>query len=379
MRIAYLSTFYPYRGGIAQFNAALLKTFIKRGHEVKAFTFTRQYPNILFPGKSQFAGANDSMEDVHAQRVLDTINPLTYCKTARSIMQFNPDMLITKYWMPFFAPALGTVTHQLKKKGVVNIAVLDNVIPHEKKFYDRILTRYFLNNCNAFVAMSQNVADDLKTFLPSANFALQPHPIFDFGQAVSKEAAKDKLGLSANDNYIIFFGFIRKYKGLDLLLEAMANKRTANLNFKLIVAGEFYGDSSFYINKIREYGLQDKVVLRTDYIPSEMVRYYFCAADLVVQPYRSATQSGVTQIAYHFEKPMLVTDVGGLAEIVPNGKAGYVVQPLAAEIANALADFYEHKTEREPAMTEGCRDEKKRFLWDSFADGIEGLYKKVKG
>jgi len=375
MRIAYLSTFYPYRGGIAQFNAALLKAFGKK-HEVKAYTFKRQYPELLFPGKTQYAGEKDSAEDVGATRVLDTINPFTYGSTAKTIMQFKPDIMITKYWMPFFSPALGTVAKSLKKKGVVNVAVLDNVIPHEKKFYDKILTRYFLNNYHAFVAMSQSVADDLLTFKPNAKYALHPHPIFDFGTPVSKKEAKDRLGLEENTNYILFFGFIRRYKGLDMLLEAMADARIKNKNLKVIVAGEYYEDGSFYENKIKEHGIEEKVVLRTDYIPSEMVKYYFCACDMVVQPYRSATQSGVTQIAYHFEKPMLVTDVGGLSEIVPNGKAGYVIEPKPSAIADALSDFYDNA--REAAFCAAVANEKKRFQWDSFAAAIEDLYRQVK-
>jgi len=375
MRIAYLSTFYPYRGGIAQFNAALLKAFGKN-HEVKAFTFKRQYPELLFPGKTQYADAKDSAEDVGAVRVLDTINPLTYGKTANAILEFKPDIMITKYWMPFFAPSLGTVAKTLKKNGVVNIAVLDNVIPHEEKFYDRTLTKYFLNNYHAFVAMSKSVADDLLTFVPNAKYALHPHPLFDFGEPTSKRDAKAKLGLNEGDNYILFFGFIRRYKGLDMLLEAMADARIRGRNLKVIVAGEYYEDKTFYDNKIKELGIEDKVVLHTDYIPSDMVRYYFCAADMIVQPYRSATQSGVTQIAYHFEKPMLVTDVGGLSEIVPHNKVGYVVQPNPAAIAEALNDFYENK--REASFSANTKEEKKRFQWESFAAAIEDLYKQVK-
>jgi glycosyltransferase involved in cell wall biosynthesis len=376
LRIAYLSTFYPYRGGIAQFNAALLQAFAVK-YETKAFTFTRQYPELLFPGKTQYAGEKDSAEDVHALRVLDSVNPLTYGKTAKAILEFKPDIMITKYWMPFFSPSLGTVAKTLKKNGVVNVAVLDNVIPHEKKFYDRMLTRYFLSNYHAFMAMSKSVADDLVSFVPQAKYALHPHPIFDFGQAIAKNEAKAKLGLSATDNYILFFGFIRRYKGLDMLLEAMADKRIKDRNLKLVVAGEYYEDGSFYEDKIKEYDLQDKIVLHTDYIPSEMVKYYFCAADMIVQPYRSATQSGVTQIAYHFEKPMLVTDVGGLSEIVPNGRVGYVVQPNPIAIANALDDFYANA--RESSFSANSREEKKRFQWSSFAEAIEGLYKQVKG
>ncbi|MGP8213993.1 MAG: glycosyltransferase [Bacteroidia bacterium] len=375
MRIAYLSTFYPYRGGIAQFNAALFNELARR-HEIKAFTFTRQYPEILFPGKTQYAEAKDSAEDVKAVRLLDTVNPLTYGKTAKAILQFKPDMMITKYWMPFFAPSLGTVAKRLKSKGVINISILDNVIPHEQKFYDKILTRYFINNNHGFVAMSRNVADDLLTFSPHADYVLHPHPMFDFGERVSKEEAKARLGLSPKDSYMLFFGFIRRYKGLDLLLDAMADARVKGKGPKLVVAGEYYEDGSYYENKIKELGLQDSIVMHTNYIPSEMVRYYFSAADMVVQPYRSATQSGVTQIAYHFEKPMLVTDVGGLSEIVPNGKVGYVVQPDAGAIAEAINDFYENS--REAGFSANARTEKKRFEWDSFAAAIEGLYKKIK-
>jgi len=376
MRIAYLSTFYPFRGGIAQFNAALFNEFAKH-NEIKAFTFIRQYPELLFPGKTQYAEAKDSAEDVKAIRVLDTVNPLTYGKTAKAILEFKPDLMITKYWMPFFSPSLGTVAKKLKKKGVINISVLDNVIPHEQKFYDKTLTKYFLKNNHAFVAMSQNVVDDLLSFNPNAVYALHPHPMFDFGQKVSKEEAKAKLGLSPTDSYMLFFGFIRRYKGLDLLLEAMADGRVKDTNVKLVVAGEYYEDGAYYENKVKEYGIGDRVAMHTNYIPSDMVRYYFSAADIVVQPYRSATQSGVTQIAYHFDKPMLVTDVGGLSEIVPNGKVGYVVQPNAGAIADAISDFYQNK--REETFVANTQNEKKRFQWDSFASAIEGLYKKVKG
>jgi D-inositol-3-phosphate glycosyltransferase len=285
--------------------------------------------------------------------------------------------MITKYWMPYFSPSLGTVAKRLKKQGVINISILDNVIPHEQKFYDKALTRYFVNNNHGFVAMSQNVADDLLTFAPKANYILHPHPMFDFGQKVSKEEAKAKLGLSPSDSYMLFFGFIRRYKGLDMLLEAMADARIKNKKLKLVVAGEYYEDGKYYEDKIKEYCLQDSVAMHTNYIPSEMVRYYFSAADMVVQPYRSATQSGVTQIAYHFDKPMLVTDVGGLSEIVPHGKVGYVVQPNVPAIADAINDFYENK--REAGYVANTQLEKKRFQWDSFASSIEGLYKKIKG
>lgn len=375
MRIAYLSTFYPYRGGIAQFNAALYKALSAR-HEMKAFTFTRQYPELLFPGKTQYAEAGDTDGDVNALRILDSVNPFTYAKTAKAILQFKPDIMITKYWMPYFGPSLGTVAGMLKKKGVFNVSILDNVIPHEKKFYDNTLTKYFIKRNHAFVAMSRSVVDDLLTFNPQANYALHPHPIFDFGEKIDKQAAKQKLGLNPADQYLLFFGFIRRYKGLDLLLEAMADEKIKGKKIKVIVAGEYYEDAAYYNDKIKEYGIEENVILHTDYIPSDMVKYYFCAADMVVQPYRSATQSGVTQIAYHFEKPMLVTNVGGLSEIVPNGKVGYVVQPSAPDIALAINDYYDNS--RETLFSANIKEEKKRFQWDSFAAVIEGLYDKGK-
>jgi glycosyltransferase involved in cell wall biosynthesis len=371
MRIAYLSTFYPYRGGIAQFNAALYNTLAKR-HEMKAFTFTRQYPELLFPGKTQYAEQGDKDGDVNALRILDTINPFTYRKTANSILEFKPDMMITKFWMPYFGPSLGTVAGILKKRGVFNLSILDNVIPHEKKFYDKALTQYFVNRNRAFIVMSKSVGDDLLKFNPQAEYTLHPHPIFDFGEKINKQDAKAKLGLNPDNFYLLFFGFIRRYKGLDLLLEAFAGNKMKNEKVKIVVAGEYYEDASFYNDKIKEYGIGEKVVLKTDYIPSDLVKYYFSAADMIVQPYRSATQSGVTQIAYHFEKPMLVTDVGGLSEIVPDGKVGYVVQPDSISIANAINDFYENS--REVHFIANIKEEKKRFQWDSFANAIEELY-----
>ncbi len=373
MRIAFLSPFYPYRGGIAHSGAALYKALGKR-HEMKAFTFTRQYPKLLFPGKTQYEEEGDTYGDVGAMRVLDTINPFTYYKTANEILKFQPQMTIIKYWMPYFAPSLGTVAGILKKKGIYNIAVLDNVIPHESKFYDKILTGYFIKRNNAFMVMSRSVAADLLTFNPHAKYSFHPHPIYDFGEKISKEEAKAKLGLNPADSYLLFFGFIRHYKGLDLLLEAMSDAKIKGRNVRLIVAGEYYEDAKYYENKIKEYGIGDRLILRTSYIPSGDIKYYFCAADMIVQPYRSATQSGVTQIAYHFERPMLVTDVGGLAETVPNGKVGYVLQPDAPAIANAINDFYDNS--REEAFSANVKEEKKRFQWDSFAAALEELYGK---
>jgi glycosyltransferase involved in cell wall biosynthesis len=374
MKIAILSTFYPYRGGIAQFNAALYRE-LEKNHEVKAFTFTRQYPNILFPGKSQMVTPTEGADKIDAARVLDTINPITYYTTAQKIKAFKPDLLIFKYWMSFFAPAFGSVAYLLKKDCKI-ISILDNVIPHEKRMGDKVLTKFFINQNDGFITMSESVLNDLNQFTDTKNKVFIPHPIYNiFGSKVPKNDALNHLQLNPDDKHILFFGFIRRYKGLDLLLEAMSDTRMKQLGIKLIIAGECYEDWSYYQKLIEQYGLQSSIILKTDYIPSEDLKYYFSASDIVVQPYRTATQSGVTQIAYNFERPMLVTNVGGLAEIVPDKKVGYVVETNAAAIADALVDFYSKNREEE--FSRNAAIEKKRFEWDSFISGIENLFKKL--
>lgn len=374
MKIAFLSTFYPYRGGIAQFNAALYRE-LEKHHSVKAFTFTRQYPNILFPGKSQMVTDTDESDKVDAVRVLDTINPFSYYSTAKKIEKFQPDLLIFKYWMTFFAPSFGTVAYLLKNKCKI-ISILDNVIPHEKRIGDRALTKFFINQNHGFVTMSESVLNDLNQFTDNKNKVFIPHPIYNiFGNKVPKVDAVNHLKLNPNDKHILFFGFIRRYKGLDLLLESMADERIRQMGIKLIIAGECYEDWSYYQDLISKYNLQSNIILKTDYIPSEEIKYYFSAADMVVQPYRTATQSGVTQIAYNFERPMLVTYVGGLAEIVPDKKVGYVVPTDPKSIADALIDFYSNSREHDFSINASV--EKKRFEWDSFTKGIEDLYKEI--
>ncbi len=374
MKIAILSTFYPYRGGIAQFNAALYRE-LENNHEVKAFTFKRQYPDLLFPGKSQIVTATEGADKIEALRVLDTINPITYFTTAKKIKAFKPDLLIFKYWMSFFAPAFGTVAFLVKNDCKV-ISFLDNIIPHEKRIGDKALTKFFINQNDGFIAMSESVLNDLNLFTDTTNKLFIPHPIYNiFGSKIPKNEALNHLQLNPNDRHLLFFGFIRRYKGLDLLLEAISDERIRRLNIKLIIAGECYEDWSYYQKIIDERNLQSSIIVKTDYIPSEDLKIYFCAADIVVQPYRTATQSGVTQIAYNFERPMLVTNVGGLAEIVPDKKVGYVTDTNPKSITEALLDFYTNN--REDEFSKNAAIEKKRFEWDSFITGIEELYKKL--
>ncbi|MEO6903087.1 MAG: glycosyltransferase [Bacteroidia bacterium] len=367
---------FPLRGGIANFNEALCRAMNIAAIDTKIVSFSFQYPNFLFPGTTQY-DKGDGPEDIVIETKINSINPFNWIKIAKKIKQESPDYIIVRYWLPFMAPCLGTIAKRVKKNTCIKvIAITDNVIPHEKNFTDNYLTSYFVKQCDGFIAMSQSVLKDLAQFTTNNKKVFLPHPIYDiFGEKVTKSIAKSTLNLVDDEKYILFFGFIRKYKGLDLLLEAMADERIRKLDIKLIVAGEYYEDASLYNQLIAKNKIENKVLLRTEFIPSEQVRYYFCAADIVVQPYKTATQSGVTQIAYHFEKPMLVTNVGGLPEIVPNNKVGYVTELNPQSIANAIVDFYEN--DREQLFIENTITEKKRFQWTSFVQGVEKLFQQI--
>lgn len=367
---------FPLRGGIANFNEALCRAFIKAGIQSRIFSFSLQYPDFLFPGKTQYDKGSSKPLDLKIEILINSVNPFSWFKTVKRIKEENPDYIIIRYWLPFMAPCLGTIARLVKWKTNIKIIVIaDNILPHEKRFGDTFLTNYFVKSCDAFVVMSQSVLDDLKKFLPDPKAVFLPHPIYDiFGEKLTREEALQHLGFRQSYKYLLFFGFIRKYKGLDLLLEAMGDPRIREMNIKLFVAGECYDDLSFYTNIIKENRIEGSVVIKADYIPASEVKNYFCAVDMVVQPYRTATQSGVTQIAYHFEKPMLVTDVGGLAEIVPHLKVGYVVKPTPLAIADAIVHFYENDLEKEFIVN--VISEKKRFLWDAFVQGVSELYQK---
>lgn len=367
---------FPLRGGIANFNEALCRAMNAAGIQTSVYSFSLQYPGFLFPGKTQYdEGAGPSDIVVHTR--INSINPFNWIKVAKEIKAEKPDLVIFRYWLPFMGPCLGTIAKRIKRNSNIKvIAITDNVIPHEKRPGDRTLTSYFIRQCDGFVTMSRAVLNELSAFTQTDKKVFLPHPIYDiFGKKVEKKEALAHLGLNKSDKHVLFFGFIRKYKGLDLLLNAMADKRLKELNVKLIIAGEYYEDAAPYQKIISENGLADRVILRTNYIPSEEVRYYFCAADLVAQPYRSATQSGVTQIAYHFERPMLVTDVGGLPEIVPNNKVGYVTEVDARSIADAIFDYYTSGKEAE--FSSSTAIEKQRFLWSTFVKGLMDLAQKL--
>lgn len=370
MRVVIIGPAYPLRGGLATYNERLARAFQEAGDEVKLVTFSLQYPGFLFPGQTQFStepGPTDLAIDVS----INSVNPWTWWRVGNKLRREKPDLVVFRFWLPFMGPALGSIARRIRSNRHTRIvAITDNVIPHEKRPGDRPFTRYFLAACHGFVTMSRSVLADLRRLHFKQPAQYKPHPLYDnFGPLKSKSEALRVLNLDPSYGYLLFFGFIRAYKGLDVLLEAFADPRLAALPVKLIIAGEYYEDAAPYEALIQQHKLESRLIRATDFIPNERVVDYFCAADMVVQPYKNATQSGVSQIAYHFERPMLVTDVGGLAELIPDGEVGYVVKPTAQAIANALVDFYEHQ--RESEFTAGVWARKKEFSWSEMVKALK--------
>ena len=372
MKITILGPAHPLRGGIAALNERLAQQLVAEGHDVNIVSFALQYPKLLFPGKTQYSDEKVNFPFSISQEV-NSIHPLNWLKTGKKIRKEKPDLLIVRFWLPFMAMSLGTICKLVKKNNHTKIiSIVDNIIPHEKRAGDRILSSYFTKNVDGFIAMSKNVLDDLALFDKTKPKKYSPHPIYDhYGKIESRETALQKLGLDTKYRYMLFFGFIRDYKGLDMLLQAISDDYFNQNKIKLIVAGEFYTDEAPYQQLINKLNLKDRVILKTDYIPNSEVENYFNAADIVAQPYKSATQSGVTQIGYHFNKPMLVTDVGGLSEIIPNGRAGYVVPPDSESIKTALIDFFENN--RAETFMREIKKEKERFSWDKMTTTIYTL------
>ena len=373
-KIILLGTTWPFRsGGIATFNERLTRALIDGGDEVINYTFSLQYPSLFFPGKTQLSD-QPAPEGLDIKIKVNSVNPFNWVAVGREIKRLKPDLLLVRYWTPFMAPCLGTIARIVRKNNHTKvIAIADNVIPHEKHFIDNALTDYFIGSCDGFITMSRAVLSDLKHFTPFAPMVYTPHPLYDtFGMMVPREQALKQLNLNPDFRYLLFFGFIRDYKGLDWLLEAFGDEKLRRFPVKLIIAGEFYTSSEKYLKIIREKNLADHVILRTDFIPDHDVANYFGAADMIVQPYKSATQSGVTQIAFHYNKPMLVTDVGGLGEIIPHGKVGYVVNPGPDAITEAIFDFYDN--DRNDFFTANVISEKEKFSWGTMVETIEIVF-----
>ncbi|MBQ2037808.1 MAG: glycosyltransferase [Alistipes sp.] len=366
MKIVVLGPAHPYRGGLATIMETMAREYQGRGHEVKIYTFSLQYPSLLFPGKSQFV-TTPPPTDLHIERVMNTVNPVNWVRLGLRLKRERPDMVLMKYWTPFMAPCFGTVARIARTNGVTKfICQVDNVEPHEHHIIDKPCNHYYLGAVDGFVYMSEQVGGELKAYT-SVPMIFSPHPMFEnFGAAVERGEACEKLKLDPGQQYSLFFGLIRDYKGLDLLLEAWARWKPAGR--KLLVAGEFYASREKTYELIEKLGLQDDVVMHVGFVADEDVRYYFSAADSLLLPYRTATQSGVTQIAYNFSMPMLVTGVGGLPEIVPDGRVGVVCEPSVDGILEGLHRLYADKElER---MKANFAEERKRFSWATMCDKL---------
>jgi glycosyltransferase involved in cell wall biosynthesis len=368
-KIVIIGPAYPLRGGLATFNQRLAKEFNQTGQHCTIYSFSLQYPSFLFPGKTQYSD-EPAPKDIIIHTIINSINPFNWIKVGNRLQKEKPDIIVVRYWLPFMGPALGTILRKAQKnKHTKIICIADNVLPHEKRPGDKAFTKYFLKSCEAFITMSEKVMNDLRTFEKNKPAKYVQHPLYDnFGPIISKAEARKRIGLTEGEKIILFFGFIRKYKGLDILLEAMSFLKTSGI--KLLIAGEFYEDEKSYREQIEKLHIRENLILKTDFIPDSEVQYYLCAADVVVQPYRNATQSGVTPLAYHFEKPMIVTNVGGLPALVPNEKAGLVVEPEAKCIADAIIRYYQLG---ENYFIPHLRTEKQKYSWANMVNTITQL------
>ena len=375
--IIILGPAHPFRGGgITTFNERLATEFQEQGYEVTMYNFSLQYPAFLFPGKSQYS-TEPAPTHLKILQKVNSINPFNWINVGRELRKLQPDLVVVRYWLPLMGPALGTILRQVKKNRHTKvIAITDNVIPHEKRPGDKTFTRFFLKPCDAFITMSDKVMKDLKSVEPDKPAIQVAHPLYDnFGPAVSKETARAALRISNEESILLFFGFIRKYKGLDILLEAMRLIKDQSTGSslrvpKLLIAGEYYEDEKLYQQKIDALGIRDLLILETHFITDSEVKNYFCAADVVIQPYRNATQSGVTPLAYHYEKPMIVTNVGALPDYVPHQKAGLVADPEPASLAAAIQQYF---VLGEAFFLPQLREEKKKYSWQALTEKIIDL------
>jgi glycosyltransferase involved in cell wall biosynthesis len=372
-KVVIIGPAHPLRGGLATFNERLARQFMAEGFDTTIFTFSLQYPKFIFPGTTQYS-SEPAPADLTIEVAMNSINPFNWWKVGRRLKKMRPDIIVVRYWLPLMGPCLGTILRKVKKNRFTKIiCIADNIIPHEKRAGDKPFTRYFIKPIDAFVTMSEKVMADLRLFTTTKPARQVLHPLYDnFGAAIPMTEAREKAGLPAQGRLLLFFGFIRKYKGLDMLLQAMhmLQQQPGGAPCKLVVAGEFYEDEAPYLQQVKDLRLEETVILKTQFIPDSEVRHYLCSADCVVQPYRNATQSGVTPLAYHFEKPMIVTNVGGLPALVPDGVAGLIAAPNPEDIARKINDFFAGEPQR---FLPGLQTEKKNYAWDKLTGTIVSL------
>ena len=365
---------WPLRGGLAAFDEKLAICFSEKGIQSSIHTFSLQYPSLLFPGKTQYS-TQPAPQGINIKATINSINPFNWMKVGWQIMREKPDLIIVRYWIPFLGPCLGTIlkiVHWNRHTKVISI--VDNIIPHEKRLGDTLFTKYFASSIDGFVTMSEKVKNDVKLFSHKPTL-VSPHPIFDhFGSTIPTLQARTQLGLGENDKIILFFGYIRKYKGLDLLIQAMKDIRIQQLGIRLLVVGEFYDAAQPYIDLVNDLALQNQITFYDQFVPDQEVTNYVSAADFIIQPYKNATQSGVTPLAYHFSKPMLVTNVGGLADTVPHLKVGVVTEPTSEDIANGIVQLYDLGAAH---FLPYIQEERKKYTWEQMTEKFLALHQQL--
>jgi glycosyltransferase involved in cell wall biosynthesis len=361
---------HPLRGGLASYDERLAKAFMDEGYDTTIYTFSYQYPSFPFPGTSQYS-TELPPENINIKIKINSINPFNWIRTGNELKKIRPGIIVVRYWLPFMGPSLGTILRRVKKNHYTKvICIADNIFPHEKRPGDKPFTKYFLKPIDGFITMSKKVLEDLHKFAKGKPTKFVPHPLYDnFGEIISKEEARKKLNINREDKVLLFFGFIRKYKGLDILLESMKilKENPSAQNIKLLIAGEFYEDEKNYHALLNDASIKNNLILHTQFISDSIVKYYLCAADCVVQPYRNATQSGVTPLAYHFEIPMIVTNVGGLPSLVPDKKVGLIAEPNPESIAKKIVEYFQLG---ENFFLPHLREEKKKYSWKAMTEAI---------
>ena len=361
---------HPLRGGLASYDERLAKAFMDIGYDTTIYTFSYQYPAFLFPGTTQYS-TEPPPENITIKVKINSVNPFNWLSVGNELKKLKPDIIVVRYWLPFMGPCLGTILKRVKKNRYTKIiSIADNIFPHEKRLGDKPFTKYFLKPIDGFITMSEKVLADLHQFANGKPAQFVPHPLYDnFGEKISKEEARKKLNINPDDTVLLFFGFIRKYKGLDILLESMKilKKDPSTQNIKLLIAGEFYEDEKNYRELLSDPLIKDNLIIHTEFISDSMVKYYLCAADCVIQPYRNATQSGVTPLAYHFEIPMIVTNVGGLPSLVPDKKVGLIADPNAESIAKKIIEYFDLGEE---FFLPHLREAKKKYSWERMVEAI---------
>ena len=369
---------HPLRGGLASYDERLAKAFMDKGYDTAIYTFSYQYPSFLFPGTTQYS-TEPAPEDISIKIKINSVNPFNWITVGNELKKLRPDFIVVRYWLPFMGPCLGTILRRVKKnKHTKIICIADNIFPHEKRPGDKAFTKYFLKPIDGFITMSEKVLADLQQFAEGKPAQFVPHPLYDnFGERISKEEARKKLQINLQDKVILFFGFIRKYKGLDILLTAMKllKQDPSTQNIKLLIAGEFYEDEKNYQELLNDPLIKDNLLIHTEFISDSMVKFYLCAADCVIQPYRNATQSGVTPLAYHFEIPMIVTNVGGLPSLVPDKKVGLIAEPNPKSLAKKVKEYFDLGEE---FFLSHLREEKKKYSWEVMVKTITELLNNIK-